>query len=202
MNKTALATFFAALNIAAGTASAQLITFDDLADDGSGTAISNGYVGLNWDSFNVLKTTNLIPSGFVNGTVSPHNIAFNDQGNSATISSSTGFNLVDAYFTGAWSNDLQIDVIAYSNSGIQTTSFVVGSTTPKYIVFGWNNITSVTFTSYGGTDAGYGPSGEQFVLDNLTVTAVPEPEQWAMLMVGIPLVGWKIQGKRKDIAVV
>ena len=157
---------------------------------------------MNWDSFNVLSTKGLpttdFPAvGFVNGTVSPHNVAYNDQANPATISSSSGFNLVDAYFTGAWNNGLQIDVIAYSNSGVQTRSFSVDSTSATDIVFNWNNITSVTFSSQGGTDAGYGLSGAQFVMDDLTVTAVPEPEEWAMLMAGIPLVGWQIRRRQK-----
>ena len=97
MNKTALATLFAAMSLVASTASAQLITFDDLADNGTGTAINYGYAGLNWDSFDVLNTTNFIAShlvnGFVNGAVSGNNVAYNDGANPATISSPTGFNL-------------------------------------------------------------------------------------------------------------
>ncbi len=77
MNKTALATLFAALSFAASTASAQLITFDDLTDNGVGTAINNGYAGLDWDNFKVIDTNtkDFPPSGFVNGIVSGHNIA-------------------------------------------------------------------------------------------------------------------------------
>ena len=96
IHRTALATLFAALSFAASTASARLITFDDLADNGGGTAISNGYSGLDWDNFNVLNTASLIPSGFVNGTVSTWNVAYNDQANPATITSPAGFNLIDA----------------------------------------------------------------------------------------------------------
>jgi len=44
------------LSFAVSTASAQLITFDDLADNGTGTAINFGYAGLNWDSFDDLNT--------------------------------------------------------------------------------------------------------------------------------------------------
>jgi hypothetical protein len=38
------------------------------------------------------------------------------------------------------------------------------------------------------------------LLDNISVTAVPEPEEWAMLMAGIPLVGWQIRRKQADVA--
>jgi len=96
IHRTALATLFAAMSFAASTASARLITFDDLADNGGGTAISNSYSGLDWDNFNVLNTASLIPSGFVNGTVSTSNVAYKDQANPATITSPAGFNLIDA----------------------------------------------------------------------------------------------------------
>jgi hypothetical protein len=155
---------------------------------------------LNWDSFNVLNTTSFLASGFVNGTVSPHNVAYNDQANPAAISSmtKTGFNLVDANFTGAWNDRLQIDVFAYSYAGdFYQRTFEVNAKGATKIDFNWNNIVYVNFTSHDGTNAGYGLSGDQFVMDDLTVTAVPEPEEWAMLMAGIPLVGWQIRRRQK-----
>ena len=187
MNKTALATFFTALSFAASSASAQSISFDNLTDNGTGTAINNGYAGLNWDNFKVLNTTNFMPSGFVNSTLSAPNVAYNDQANPATISSSTGFNLVDANFAGAWNDGLQIDAIAFSNTTFYSTTFTVNSTGTTDIAFNWNNITSVTFSSYSGTDAGYGPSGEQFVMDNLTISTTPIPA--AFWLVGSALAG-------------
>ncbi len=134
VHRTTLATLFAAMSFATSTASAHLITFDDLTDNGNGTAISNGYSGLDWDNFNVLNTVGLIPSGFVNGTASFANIAFNDQANPTTISSSTGFNLLSGKFTGAWNDGLQIDAVAFSSADIYSTSFTVNSTSASDIV--------------------------------------------------------------------
>lgn len=198
MNKTALAALFAVMSFAASTASARLITFDDLADNGGGTAIGNGYSGLDWDNFNVLNTSSLIPSGFVNGTVSTSNVAYNDQASPATITSPTGFNLVDAQFTGAWNNGLQIEVLAFSDTDTFTKDFTVDSTGPTNVVFNWNNITYVTFSSLGGINGGYGSSGDQFVIDNLNVTsAVPEPDAWGLMMMGIPLAFGQKRSRKK-----
>jgi hypothetical protein len=36
------------------------------------------------------------------------------------------------------------------------------------------------------------------LLDNISVTAVPEPGEWAMLMTGIPLVCWQIRRKQAN----
>jgi len=43
------------------------------------------------------------------------------------------------------------------------------------------------------------PGGDDLYRAKLTfmTSAVPEPEEWAMLMVGIPLVGWKIRRKQR-----
>ena len=198
IHRNALATLFTVISFTASTASAQLITFDDLADNGGGTAIGNGYSGLDWDNFNVLNTASLVPSGFVNGTVSTSNVAYNDQANPATITSPTGFNLVDAQFTGAWNNGLQIEVLAFSDTDTFTKNFTVDSTGPTNVVFNWNNITYVTFSSLGGANGGYGSSDDQFVIDNLNVaSAVPEPDVWGLMMTGIPLAFRQIRSRLK-----
>jgi hypothetical protein len=198
MNKTALAALFAAMSFATSTASARLITFYDLADNGGGTAIGNGYSGLDWDNFNVLNTASLVPSGFVNGTVSTSNVAYNDQASPATITSPAGFNLIGAQFTGAWNNGLQIEALAFSDTDTFTKDFTVDSTGPTNVVFNWNNITYVTFSSLGGANGGYGSSGDQFVIDNLNVaSAVPEPDVWGLMMTGIPLAFRQIRSRLK-----
>src|SRR5215468_6629066 len=60
---------------------ANVMAFDDinLAPAGS-VFISNGYAGLNWVNFGALNTTTFMPSGYVNGTVSSPNVAFNYDG--------------------------------------------------------------------------------------------------------------------------
>src|ERR1700744_3333914 len=64
-----------------GIAAADTITFDDLQGSGilSGNsqliAVPNGYEGLNWNNFFVFDTSSGTPSGYLNGTISPHNVA-------------------------------------------------------------------------------------------------------------------------------
>ena len=194
--KKTLAAAFLLMGFAASSASAVVITFDDLP---SQEAISNGYAGLDWANFRALDGSTFSPNGYSNGTVSPHNVAFNLYGDPATISSSTGFNLVGGYFTGAWNDGLQISAVGAPGVAY-STSFIVNSNAPTYIAFHWNNITSVTFSSSGGSPAGYSGFGTHFALDNLEVAAaVPEPEEWAMMVASIPLLGWQIRRKQKRI---
>ena len=147
MIKNILAAAFLSMGFAASSASAVVITFDDLGSPGTSLLpISNGYAGLSWDNFWYLDSSFYTSSGYVNGTVSPNNVAFNAFANPATISKSTGFNLVGGYFTGAWNDGLQISAVG--TPGVTySTSFTVNTTGPTYIAFNWNNITSVSFSS-------------------------------------------------------
>ncbi len=95
------------------SAAAALITFDDLSDGGTGTAIADGYQGMNWTNWFVLNTPDFTsifgPNGATAGTVSAPNIAFNGSGDTA-IFSSQAFTLISADLTAFWRDNLQVTV--------------------------------------------------------------------------------------------
>jgi hypothetical protein len=139
------------------------ITFDDLTDNGGGTAIANGYHGLNWSNFYVLNTADYSGSvgenGYTNGTVSGTNVAYNGYGSPASFSGSN-FTFNSAYFTAAWNNGLKIVVTGYEDSSpIDSLSFLVNPTGPTLETFNWSGIDEVGFSSSGGTSAGYDGGG-------------------------------------------
>jgi len=164
---------------------AQTINFDDLSPSGNLTQIPNGYAGLNWDNFIVLNTVTFTGlhgiNGYGNGTVSSPNVAYNNGGQPATISSATPFTLNSGYFTAAWNNGLNLEVIAQSGSSVVTENYTLNPQNPDFVSFNLPDVTSVEFISSGGSSAGYRGGGTQFVLDNLTIngslSAVPEPSQ-------------------------
>jgi hypothetical protein len=176
--------------LAAPAASAQLITFDDLPGDGS--SISNGYAGLNWSNFGDASGPFAFsifgPSGYSNGVVSPENVAFNDNGGPATISVAPGstFALNSGYFTGAWNDGLNVEVVAsLLGTTVDEVSFTANTSGPTLETFNFAGIDSVTFISSGGTqNPAFSDFGEQFVLDNLQVNAVPEPTTFALTALG------------------
>ena len=173
-----------------GIASATIVNFDDLGNTHG--VIPNGYAGFNWNNFSYLDTAwytaNYAPagSGYLNGTVSAENVAFSglwDQsgptssGSFFSISSSTAFNLTWADVTAAWYNNLNVEVIGYNGSTqVYDNNYKVNETGPSLIPFNYNNITSVEFISSGGSWVGpYGDGYHAVALDNINVSAVPEP---------------------------
>lgn len=176
-------------------ASAETITFDDLA--GNASMIANGYGGLNWSNFGAFNGSGYATSGYVNGRVSGLNTAFNSGGTPASFSATTPFTLNSGYFTGAWNNGLVISVVGLVD-GLQaySDSFTVDATGPSLHIFNWSNLSSVRFSSAGGVNAGLSGAGNHFVLDNLTIDgAVPEPATWAMMMMGIGAIGFAMRRK-------
>jgi hypothetical protein len=193
MKKFACAFAVASMLVVSATANAEVLTFDDVPDG----LIPNGYGGLEWTAFATNSDTNLIPStGYENGVVSGSKTAFNGiPGGSASFGSATAFSLNDAFFTGAWRDGLQIHVVATSGSNTYTKDFKVDTTGPVDIFFNWSNLNSVSFSARGGVHHfGLDGNSTQFAMDNLrineVVTPVPEPETYAMLLVGLGLIGF------------
>ncbi len=177
-----LASVTATLVACAATAS-QILTFDDLPESGFLSAIPNGYGGLQWQNFYYIDGTTETPdSGYVNGIVSPNNVAYNGFGNSATIIGAP-FDLDSAYLTAAWNDNLQLEVQGFVGATLTyDQTYTLNTTGSTLINFNDAGVDEVEFISSGGTpNPGLGGSGgEQFVMDNLSITLVPEPSTFAL----------------------
>ncbi|QSJ19610.1 PEP-CTERM sorting domain-containing protein [Nostoc sp. UHCC 0702] len=169
-------------------AQALVLTFDDLplltADEAYYDLIPNEYGGLNWDNFYYLNSSSedYESSGYAYGTASTPNVAFNGGANPAlvtTVNNNGGhFDFNSAYLTAAWNNGLNILVEGFLDGIVKySTTVTVDAVSPTLFNFDFLGIDNLSFTSYGGVDAGYSGEGEQFILDNLTYEykAVPEP---------------------------
>ena len=172
----------------AGGASATTITFDDITTGGF-QVVPNGYEGLTWNNFDIQNVTKESASGFSNSAVSGSYAAYNGNANPATISSSLPFELSNGFFTAGWANGVSVHAVGtYANGGQVSSDFVINTSGPTDQFFNWSNLLSVTFSSSGGTSAGFVSTAPIFAVDNLTINAVPEPERLTLLLLGLPLV--------------
>jgi hypothetical protein len=186
------------------TCTATVITFDDLVvtSPGNGAFITNTYQGLVWSNFGVLNAvayTGLNGSnGYYNGMVSVSNVALNAFGAPAEIDSSTNFNFLSAYLTGAWNSNLNIQVQGFSGGAmLYDTTVVASATSPTLFTFNYLNIDRLHFDSFGGEYAGF-PAGSatHFAMDNFTFEFIPEPSSLLLASLGALLVWPLLKRKR------
>jgi len=167
------------------------INFDDLP--GTLLPIPNGYNNLNWSNYYYLDGVNYYgnPSGYQNGVVSPNNVAFNGFGDPASIWQRTAdpFVVYSGYLTAAWNDNLQVDLTGYyAGNPVISGSFLISTNGPTYFYATapvW--IDTFTIVSSGGTNHGYGGSGEHYALDDLTVFTTPEPG--TLILIGTGIIG-------------
>jgi hypothetical protein len=189
INMKTLGSLCLSLALANG-ASAATITFDDITTGGF-QVVPNGYAGLTLNNFDIQNVTKEGASGFTNSAVSGSYAAYNGNGNPASISSTQTFALASGFFTAGWVNGLLVHAVGTLASGDQVShDFTINATGPTNESFNWSHLVGVTFSSSGGTSAGFVSTAPIFAVDNLTVTAtaVPEPGRLPLLLLGMPLV--------------
>ena len=199
-------TLVAALVASIGMARAQteILTFDDLPFTARFDQIPNGYGGLQWDTFDALNTALEFSQfgfdGYVNGVVSPNNVAFN-AGGSPAFFSGQAFNLNSAYLGAAWNDGLQVEVQGFVGTILTyDNTYTVNTLGSTLINFNYVGVNEVKFISSGGVPHGYpsGGAGTQLVMDNLSITLVPEPSTFALagLAVIIPTMRRRTQRRK------
>jgi hypothetical protein len=173
-----------------------VLDFEDvLAENGY---IPDGYGGLDWANFGVMRGDCNPGSGFDTGTVSGDYVAFNAWAKPASITSSGIFDFDGAYLTAAWRDGLNITVAGYENDSLlYSTTVVVDTTGPMWFDADdkYNGINRLEFDSFGGTDVFLNSSGEHFAMDDFEFTRsdpISNPSPGALLLgsIGAGLVGW------------
>jgi hypothetical protein len=188
----------AALLVSAGamSASASVITFDDVDTANPEVAVPNGYAGLNWDNFSTIDPDHTKPSpitvgGFPNSRSSGAYSAFNLDGDPASISSATAFNLISGNFTSAYSNAMTLTITGYLG-GTQVGQVVVHNLTTALmaVTLDLMNVDKVTFSASAASDIdGRAYPRTFFAVDDLNVAKTPIPGSLLLLLTGCGALG-------------
>lgn len=192
------------LVLAPAAARATVLGFDDVTAD-TDARVPDGYGGFDWENFWVLdaEAYGLVPSGYVNGVVSPTYVAANASGMPAGLglSSPERFDFNGAYLTGAWNDDLGIRVRGYRDGAVVYDETVyAGAFHPRWFQFDFLEVDRLWFESFGGTPAGFGIGmGEHFAMDDFTFNeppVIPEPVTAAGLVLGACALGTYLRRRR------
>jgi hypothetical protein len=177
-------------------ARADLITFDDVPKNYNYyEPIPNGYHGLSWNNFWAFPTGGAYLSAGYKGAVSLPNAGENVGSLPASLSSPTPFTLNSGYFMAAFRDGVQLEVVGSLRGVTQyDMSFTINTSGPKLLTFSNAMVDQVVFIPSGGHDVypyTYRGDGEDFVVDNLSITAspTPEPSSLILLVVGAASTG-------------
>ena len=92
------------------------------------------------------------------------------------------FNLDSAYLTAQIVNGMQVEVQGFVDTQlIYDNTYTLNESSPSFIAFGYTGITGVRFLPVNPVTI--------FVMDNLTVSAVPEPSTNGLLIFGAAWLG-------------
>lgn len=191
-NKTAIA-FVLALNTAVASAAITTPTtigFDDLT---AGNYVPSPYAGLTWENFYVTAGSSGI---FLNALTSPPNVGLNPSGWIASFSSDQPFNFLSANIAQQYDGIslFATEFVGYKTDGTTLSMNVTSQGTAGVLIdFGWNSLYKVTMAAAGGA------SLTATAIDDVSVSPVPEPETYAMLIAGLGLAG-AMARRRKKIA--
>ncbi|HVM59222.1 MAG TPA: PEP-CTERM sorting domain-containing protein [Verrucomicrobiae bacterium] len=171
-----------------------VVTFDDLVVHPIDlfTNVPNVYRGLGWSNFFAEAPIPMWTNGYFYGVVSLSNAVANGAGLPAEIDAvGTNFNFFSAYLTGAWMSNLNVQVEGFRGGDlIYNLTVTAAATNATLFTFDYEDIDRLTFSSFGGQNAGFSPGGpgEQFVMDNLLFAFVPEPSTLLLVATGaVPL---------------
>lgn len=176
-----------------------------------------GYGNLKWsqngnlNDFRVVEASGFLArnpgtpanNGITHGLVSGNWVATNSGGADVwfeTLNPTAPlFNFDSAYMSAAWYNGLKVDVTGYRNGVAQSTKTVTLGHGASLQEFNMSNVDKVLFHSQqtsGTVIDNQSTYNHAFVMDNLSITAVPEPESYGLALIGLGLFGGIAARKR------
>lgn len=175
---------------AVGSASAEILGFDDLATPASwqyGTYIDTipaGYGGLTWTGAGVVRQTSGM-SGYLTGLVSGEQTMYTRVDFSmAMIQSATPWTFDGAFMTGAWRTDMTVTLTGLlGGATVHSMTFTLGvPTAPTWVQANFTGIDTLRIQATGGTTY-WGPvvpDNQHLAIDGFSYT-VPAPGAIALL---------------------
>ncbi|KQT31941.1 hypothetical protein ASG29_08710 [Sphingomonas sp. Leaf412] len=207
MRKLLFALAASAAVLASGAASADTLDFET-PDVAAFERIGPSYAGYTFTNWAVVDGPGYGASGYANVITSGQQSACgcaSDFGEIySSISNGTAFDLIGGNFASAWNDGATLLVEGYRGASLlYSQSFVLNTTGPSALTFGFTGIDLVNFSISGGTPSGLSGSGNYFGVDDLQLAAssgVPEPATWALMIMGFGAAGAALRRKKATVS--
>jgi len=146
------------------------------------TIIADGYKGLQWDNFYTQPAAWNPGTGYETGLVSGTQVGFTGCCEPGSFGIEKGeFKLLSLNVTASWNND-SIHIFGYiGDKSMYYTKINATTTGPTLLELNWDHLTKVVFVENW--------DNAPIVVEDIRILAVPEPETYAMMLVGLGLVG-------------
>lgn len=181
---------FAFISLPSMSATAEIINFDEITiKKHEAILIPYGYAGFDWTNMGVIYGPNQT-GGYRSGVVSGGYVAFNWSYQPATFSRPTPFTLENIQVTKAYYDGIT-HFDGYVGSRLMYAKDVYStSISPTNAIFNWEGINRVVMSD--------GDDSLWTAIDNIRISAVPEPEPQAMLLAGIAVLSLLIYQRGKS----
>lgn len=172
--------------------------------------------GFELDDGELVPLTTPVDAGFHRSMVSGDTIAYaSGFGSIKARPGDTNFDFFSTYLTSGWRDNLNVTVSGLRDgSTFYTQNLIIGDDAPVLVNLNFFDIDEIRFSSSGGTFlypngnslGGFVNPSNAFstpvlVFDNMNIAAaapVPEPEIYAMMAVGLGLLGWTRRRQRQS----
>ncbi len=182
----------ACLFLISSLGSAEVITFNSLP--GNGTAVPNGFAGMDWNNFYDVSMAQMLTGNNVPGGALNTSFATNTGGAPAWFTSTGTFSFASALLATDGTSPLRLEVVGLLNGKVVDQAMLtLSSAVPAQETFNWSGIDGVRFVPQPGPNSNV---EVQFALSQLVVNAAAVPEPTSLLLLGSGLGMLCIQARK------
>lgn len=170
----------ACLFLLSSLGSAEIITFNSLPGDG--TAIPNGFAGMDWNNFYDVSMAEMLTGNNVPGGSSNATVAVNNGVAPAWFTSTGTFSFGSAMLSTDGVDPMRLEVLGLLNGNVVDRAMLtLSGPVPALVTFNWSGVDGVRFVPQPVANSN---QKVQFALSQFVINSTSVPEPTSLLLLG------------------